>query len=123
MNISSCLEETLGSNNPAFPPEQKPSLREEDRDWVPRTLIPSPSGLFGKSLGHTVKSSLPQNCSDSLGQGLVPSLGLSFLIQNVEVIIPNLQASESSRTAACTNTFSLLQEKDRIITVFIHKTH
>lgn len=71
-------------------PELKSGPREENRDCVPRMQIPNLSGLFGKSLGPSIRG-----LDLDVPTPSASSLGLSFLTWEVAVI-PTLQASGNS---------------------------
>lgn len=82
--------------------------------WVSQMLIPSSRGLLGRAWGPESEF-LTQAYADSLGQGSVPSLSLSFLIWEVVGVTPSLQASESTWRPPVVKMLNSTKEKDHII--------
>lgn len=111
--IPGCLEGTPGSNIPA---SSGAETQAKGRQALgPKATDPKTLWAFGKNFGIQSQF-LTQICSDSLGRGLVPSLRPSFLIWEMGVITPDLQASESSQRPRVIKMHSqFTEEKDRII--------
>lgn len=113
MDISGCHEDSLGSSITASSRADTKAKRRR-QGWVPWMLIPSSRGLLGKAWSPESEF-LTQTYVDPLGQGSVPSLSLSFLIWEVGVVIPSLQASESSWGPLVVKMLNSTKEKDHII--------